>query len=84
MNGLDQIWQKALESIKEKLAGPSFETWFMDVTLIELTKDEAIIETHNSFNRDWLETHYTDVVQDALLILLVKDQMSLLLLKEMK
>jgi len=66
MNGLDQIWQKALESIKEKLAGPSFETWFMDVTLIELTKEEAIIETHNSFNRDWLETHYTDVVQDAL------------------
>ena len=66
MNGLDNIWQKVLESIKEKLAGPSFETWFMDVSLVELTKEQAIIETHNDFNRAWLENHYTELVQNSI------------------
>ena len=66
MNGLEDIWNKILENIENKISNASFGVWFSNSKLIELSQETAVIEAGSEFNRNWLEEHYVDLVAESI------------------
>lgn len=64
---LEHIWQETLNNIKKKLSNPSFKTWFSDTTPIKITENEdLILKVPNDFIKDWIETRYTNLIEDII------------------
>src|SRR5699024_10393039 len=66
MNGLEDIWNKILENIENKISNASFGVWFSNSKLIELSQETAVIEAGSEFNRNWLEEQYVDLVDESI------------------
>src|SRR5690625_1336447 len=66
MSSINDIWQKTLDAIQEEIPITSFKTWFNDTTLIHLDNKTAVIKAETNFQRDWLENHYTDMIQQKI------------------
>ncbi|MCK8824527.1 chromosomal replication initiator protein DnaA [Fuchsiella alkaliacetigena] len=63
---LNKIWRESLEIFKAKLSKPSFETWLKSTKLLSIKDNAAIIEVPNEFSRDWLETRYSDLIEETI------------------
>lgn len=64
---LDHIWEKTLENIKEKITNPSFNTWFSETKAVMTTdKNQLILQVPNNFIQEWIETQYTDLIEEIL------------------
>ncbi len=59
------LWKKALTLIKKRVSKPSFETWFHS-TAATINGDTLVISVPNDFARDWLESHYTEFIQESI------------------
>ncbi|MCF6095094.1 chromosomal replication initiator protein DnaA [Microaerobacter geothermalis] len=67
MENLSLLWQEVLDSIKNKISKPSFETWLKSTEAVSLNNNVLIINTPNEFVRDWLETKYSPLISETLL-----------------
>ncbi|MGM0602901.1 MAG: chromosomal replication initiator protein DnaA [Bacillota bacterium] len=77
---LDHIWKKTLETIKGQLSNPSFNTWFSETKPVTTTNDsQLILQVPNNFIQDWIETQYTELIED-ILVQLTGNKWSLILL----
>ncbi|SFL88494.1 chromosomal replication initiator protein DnaA [Halanaerobium salsuginis] len=64
---LDHIWEKTLENIKEKITNPSFNTWFSETKAVLTTpENQLILQVPNNFIQEWIETQYTDLIEEIL------------------
>ena len=63
---IQELWSRALESIRGKLSKPSFETWLMSTKAVDYDDDTLVISAPNDFTRDWLASHYVDLIRDTL------------------
>ncbi|HHU91874.1 MAG TPA: chromosomal replication initiator protein DnaA [Halanaerobiaceae bacterium] len=64
---LTHIWQETLNKIREKLAHPSFKTWFSDTKPFQVNEqNQFIIEVPNTFVKDWLETRYEVLIGEII------------------
>jgi chromosomal replication initiator protein len=73
MTNLDNLWEKALESIAAFLSKPSFETWLKPTKPISLEGNLLIIEVPNDFARDWLESRYNPLLTTTIRELVNED-----------
>ncbi len=65
---LDHIWEKTLENIKEKITNPSFNTWFSETRAVLTTdQNQLVLQVPNNFIQEWIETQYTDLIEEILL-----------------
>lgn len=64
MEGIENIWEKVLESIEQEVGEASF-MWFVGSALLDFNKDKAVIKAEYEFKRKWLEDNYSDVVEQA-------------------
>lgn len=55
------VWGNVLEQIKNEISSPSFDTWFKQ-TNGELVDGVLVINCANSFQLDWLEARYSDLI----------------------
>ncbi|AST90981.1 MULTISPECIES: DnaA N-terminal domain-containing protein [Sutcliffiella] len=55
------MWGNVLEQIKNEISSPSFDTWFKQ-TNGELVDGVLVINCANSFQLDWLEARYSDLI----------------------
>ena len=77
---LDHIWKKTLETIKGQLSNPSFNTWFSETKPVTTTDDsQLILQVPNNFIQDWIESQYTELIED-ILVKLTGNKWSLILL----
>lgn len=58
-------WQNILAYLKEKINAQSFTTWFRGSCGIELRDDVLLVEFPNSFFIDWVEQHYSSLLEEA-------------------
>lgn len=65
MKPLD-TWNKSLGLIKEKVGGPSFETWFSSIAAKEKGANALILETPDEFFKNWVAEHYLQLIKDCL------------------
>ncbi len=63
---METIWDQTLEKMKEKLSRPSFETWLKATKPVAFRDDFLLVEVPNEFARDWLESRYSDLIEEIL------------------
>ncbi|PFD64064.1 DnaA N-terminal domain-containing protein [Bacillus cereus] len=58
-------WTEVKGKIRPQISKPSYETWFTNTT-VYLEEDILTIYCPNEFARDWLESHYKELVFNTL------------------
>lgn len=67
MNCLDlNLWHRALTHIQSELPSQAYETWFQPTRAVGSTSDSLTVEVPNLFFRNWLASHYTELVDRTL------------------
>ncbi len=67
------IWEKALNELKEHLSVPTFETWFRKIELEKETANAVTLNAPSEFVKEWLETKYKSLIESTLSGLKNKD-----------
>lgn len=67
------IWEQALNELKEHLSVPTFETWFRKIELEKETADSVTLNAPSEFVKEWLETKYKSLIESTLSGLKNKD-----------
>jgi chromosomal replication initiator protein len=64
----NEIWEQVLLMMKERMSGPTFETWFTGTRIASYDEktNRLVVHAPNSFTRNWLQKHYTRVIENAL------------------
>ncbi|MGE7885240.1 chromosomal replication initiator protein DnaA [Bacillus sp. NPDC094077] len=66
MENISDLWNSALKELEKKVSKPSYETWLKSTTAHNLKKDVLTITAPNEFARDWLESHYSELISETL------------------
>ncbi len=60
------FWTECLNLIKQQITNQAFETWFSDVEILELNKEEIKLQVPNQYHYEWLEQKYRHLINDVL------------------
>ncbi|HPG39108.1 MAG TPA: chromosomal replication initiator protein DnaA [bacterium] len=60
-----ETWEKILKLIKENVNSNSFSTWFKPIKPFKLEKNSLTIQVPSQFFYEWLEQHYSKVINNA-------------------
>jgi len=60
------LWQQALAHIQRELPSQAYETWFEPTRAVASTAHSIVVEVPNPFFRDWLASHYTELIDQTL------------------
>lgn len=63
----DNIWNRCLDIIREKVNEESFNTWFLPIRPLKFEAQTLIVQIPNQFFYEWLEEHYLPVLKDAIM-----------------
>ena len=63
---IEEFWAKCLVYIKDRIQETAYQTWFYDVKVANITKDEVTLLVPNKFHYDWLESKYHNLIDDAI------------------
>ena len=66
MNSAADIWAKVLSLMQADLTSVTINTWFSDITAVELEDDRLILCSPNPMNRDIISKRYTGYIKKAL------------------
>lgn len=61
-----ELWYAALVNIKVQVPTASFDTWFRNTRFKDFMNNQLYIEVENEFQRDWLDSHYGEMVNKVL------------------
>jgi len=69
------LWNKILDDMRERMAGPSFDTWFGGTKIVDfnLAKSTITVFVPTQFARDWLDGHYTSFIETSFATLTGED-----------
>ena len=63
---MDDLWERALQDLKGRLSAENFETWLSPLTVDRAEGSTLTLRVPNKFYADWLQTHYVDLLLEAL------------------
>ena len=59
-------WDEFLNIIKSKLSSVSYDTWFKDTKISNITNDSIYIEVPMSFHKDFLNKNYYELIDEII------------------
>lgn len=62
----EEIWDKSLSKIAERVGESIFNLWFKPIKLLQLKDKTVILEIPNRFFRDWIEDYYPTVIAEVM------------------
>jgi chromosomal replication initiator protein len=62
----EEIWNKSLVQIEERVGGNIIDLWFRPIKLSQLKEQQATIEIPNRFFKDWIEDNYPDIIAESI------------------
>ncbi|MCX7634200.1 MAG: chromosomal replication initiator protein DnaA [Syntrophales bacterium] len=62
---LEEIWDKAVELIRDNMNKSHFETWIRPLRLISVDQERLALAVPNRFFRDWIMDHYIDTIRES-------------------
>ena len=65
-NNKEEIWSRCLVYIKDRIQETAFQTWFDDVSVSSITKDDITLLVPNKFHFEWLESKYRTIIDEAI------------------
>lgn len=63
---MNELWQKVLRSLKEKVNLQSFETWIKPIKPVSILDNEIKIQVPNRFFQDWIHDNYLSLIKTSL------------------
>jgi chromosomal replication initiator protein len=63
---IEELWEKTLKAIEEKVGTQTFELWFSPLKLLRLQDQQVILEVPNRFFKEWIEDHYIGQITETL------------------
>jgi chromosomal replication initiator protein len=61
-----KFWTECLSLIKQQITNQAFETWFSDVEVLDINKEEIKLQVPNQYHYEWLEQKYRHLINDVL------------------
>ncbi|NQT21253.1 MAG: chromosomal replication initiator protein DnaA [Planctomycetes bacterium] len=58
-------WNSVLSEAQKRVRKQQFDTWFSNISLVDLKDDKLLLGVPNAFFRDWLKTNYIDVIKES-------------------
>jgi len=62
---IDNIWQKSLSIILERVGSNVFELWFKPIKLLQAKDDSILLEIPNRFFKDWIEDYHPNLISEV-------------------
>ena len=62
----EEIWNKSLAQIEEKVGNNIIDLWFRPIKLSQFKEQQATVEIPNRFFKDWIEDNYPDIIAEAI------------------
>lgn len=62
----EEIWERAVEIIRSKLATPIFRSWFEAIKVGDLIGNTLVLQVPSRFAKDWIEPRYLPLITGAL------------------
>ncbi|MCL6452858.1 MAG: chromosomal replication initiator protein DnaA [Alicyclobacillus sp.] len=64
----DRLWDKILEMMRERMTGPSFETWFQGTEITDYNSETSTVRIYvpTAFAMKWLMDQYHSIIQTTL------------------
>ncbi len=66
LENITDLWNRTLQELEKKVSKPSFETWLKSTKAHSLKKHHLTVIAPNDFARDWLESHYSNLISETL------------------
>lgn len=66
MAELDDLWEKAQQSIQRKINQQNYGTWIKPLRPLSFTENIFVLEVPNKFFKEWLAEHYEKALREAL------------------
>lgn len=63
---IEEIWNKALSNISQKVGSSLFELWFKPMKLVQIKDKNAVIEIPNRFYKEWIEDYYPGILKEVM------------------
>lgn len=61
-----KLWDQVLAQIQQELPSQAYETWFQPTRAVTVSETSVVVEVPSPFFRDWLASHYTDLIHRVL------------------
>ena len=65
MSAAQLDWNSVLSEAQKRVRKQQFDTWFSNISLVDLKDDKLLLGVPNAFFRDWLKTNYIDVIKES-------------------
>ncbi len=62
----EQLWERVIELLKERLSRPTFETWIQNATIDNFNADSITISTPNAFVLSHVQKYYLNIISEAI------------------
>jgi chromosomal replication initiator protein len=62
----EEIWNKSLAQIEEKVGNNIIDLWFRPIKLSQFKEQQATVEIPNRFFKDWIEDNYPDIIAESI------------------
>ncbi len=62
----DKLWLAVYDELAETLPTHAINTWFEPVSPVALSDNELVLEVPNQFFYEWIESHYSQNISNAL------------------
>ena len=62
----DDLWEKCLLYIKDRIQEQAFQTWFDGIIATNLNKEEITLQVPNQFHYEWLESKYRYLIDEVI------------------
>lgn len=68
VNGVDinELWQKCLLKIKEKVGDGVFDLWFKPMKVLNIKEKTVTMEVPNRFFKDWIDDYYPNFIPEII------------------
>ncbi len=63
---IDDLWEKSLSKIEEKIGSNLFELWIKPIKPIQIKEQNIALEVPNRFFKEWIEDYYPTLINDVL------------------
>ncbi|OQB12012.1 MAG: Chromosomal replication initiator protein DnaA [Candidatus Omnitrophica bacterium ADurb.Bin205] len=66
MQDLTAAWEKARDTLKDRLEAIVFETWILPLKAKVTSPDSIVLEAPDNFFRDWVQKNYGSILEETL------------------
>ncbi len=63
---IEEIWDKSLSKIEEKIGSNVFELWIKPMKPLQLKDQQVTLEAPNRFFKEWIEDSYPSLINEVL------------------